>query len=364
MPFSSEPDGARLPDPVSASRASVASVSLVLLSLTIAACVVSSAEASTVQVQEGTLTITQAAGESTLFVLRAPFHDPSATGPQPPPGTWLVQRNRTPGRPGTPPTAGPGCVATPNPHPEISCSSVARIDIAFGDGADSLLVDAFQDPKVPVRISGGDGDDDLYVSIPPGDVTVDGGPGNDTITTGSAKVLGGPGDDAIALSWNTDDHTSPIIDCGPGNDHFADGAALPASVRPTIDAATCPPILRALGRFRRATNVSYAPPSFKVPANRRLRLALFRAAEPVSGTVRFHESRSKSSCGKSVAFHAAAGQQVRVTLTVSPSVRRRLGAGRPTGCEVTVSGTDDEGEPISGGTPYAYLLLAPGTHKE
>jgi Ca2+-binding RTX toxin-like protein len=255
-------------------------------------------------------------------------------------------------------------VATPYPPHEISCSSVARVDIAFGDGADSLFVDAFQDPKVPVRISGGDGDDDLYVAIPPGDVTVDGGPGNDTITTGSATVLGGPGDDAIAFSWTPEDHTSPVIDCGPGNDHFADGAALPASVRATVEAATCPPILRALGRFRRAENGFFTAPTFKVPANRRLRVALFRAAEPVSGTVRFHESRSKSSCGKPVRFHAAAGQQVRVTLAVLPSVLRRLDRGRQVGCAVTVTGTDDEGEPISGGTPYAYLLLAPGTHKE
>jgi hypothetical protein len=249
-------------------------------------------------------------------------------------------------------------VATANPRPEISCSSVARVDIAFGDGADSLFVNAFQDPKVPVRISGGDGDDDLSVVVPPGDVTVDGGPGNDTITTGNARVLGGPGDDAIVLSWNPDDHTSPVIDCGPGNDHFVDGSTLPASVRPTINAATCPPILRALGRFRRATNESYAPPTFKVPANRRLRVALFRAAEPVSGTVRFRGSGGKSSCGKSVAFHAAAGEQVRVMLSILPSVHRRLAAGRQTGCEVRVTGTDDEGEPISAPAPYAYLLLA------
>ena len=31
------------------------------------------------------------------LVLRAPFHEPSATAPQPPPGTWLVQRGATPG---------------------------------------------------------------------------------------------------------------------------------------------------------------------------------------------------------------------------------------------------------------------------
>ena len=110
-------------------------------------------------------------------------------------------------------------------------------------------------------------------------MTVDGGPGNDTITTGNARVLGGPGDDAITLPSNPGDHTGPVIDCGPGNDHFENGSTLPASVRPTIDAATCPPILRALGRFRRATNESYAPPTFKVSANRRLRLALFRAAQ-------------------------------------------------------------------------------------
>jgi hypothetical protein len=249
-------------------------------------------------------------------------------------------------------------VATPYPPHDISCSAVARVDIAFGDGADSLFMQSVQDPQVPVRISGGDGDDDLYVAMPPGDVTVDGGPGNDTLTTGSATVLGGPGDDAIALSWNPDDHTSPLIDCGPGNDHFADGSTLPASVRPTVNEATCPPILRALGRFRRATNGFFTAPTFKVPANRRLRLALFRAAEPVSGTVRFRGGGGKS-CGKSAAFHAAAGQQVRVMLAVLPSVRRRLDTGRRMSCEVTVTGTDDEGEPISAGRAYAYLLLAP-----
>lgn len=343
---------------MSGARAVVGSASVAVLSLFAAACLVTTAEASTVQVQDGALTITQAPGESTTFRLTAPYREPSATGPQAPPGTWRVRRNGTPGRPGTLPTAGAGCVATPNPDPEISCSSVARVDIAFGEGADSLFMNAYQDPKVPVRVSGGDGDDDLSVVIPPGDVTVDGGPGNDTITTGNATVLAGPGDDAIILSWNPDDHTSPVIDCGPGNDHFVDGATLPASVRPTVDAATCPPILRALGRFRRAENGFFTAPTFTVPAKRRLRVALFRAAEPVSGTVRFRESRGKSSCGKSVAFHAAAGQQVRVMLTVSPSVRRRLDAGRQVGCAVTVTGTDDEGEPISAPTPYAYLLLA------
>jgi hypothetical protein len=346
-------------DPMSGSRAIVGSAPLAVLSLVAAACLVTTAEASTVQVLEGTLTITQAPGESTLVRLQPPFHDMDATGPQEAPGTWTVLRNATPGRPGTRPTAGPGCTATPYPPHDIRCLAVTRVDIAFGDGADTLFMESVQDPKVAVRISGGDGDDDLYAAIPPGDVTVDGGPGNDTITTGNATVLGGPGDDTIALSWNPEDHTSPVIGCGPGNDHFADGSTLPASVRPTIDAATCPPILRALGRFRRATNGFFTAPTFKVPANRRLRLALFRAAEPVSGRVRFRAARGKSSCGKSVAFHAAAGQQVRVMLTVLPSVRRRLDTGREMGCGVTVTGTDDEGEPISGGTPYAYLLLAP-----
>ena len=222
---------------MSGSRAVAARASMAVVSLVAGACLVTPAEASTVQVQDGTLTITQAPGESTSFVLRAPFHEPSATGPQPPPGTWLVQRDATPGRAGTPPTAGPGCVGTPNPHPEISCSSVARVDIAFGGGADSAFVSAFQDPKVPVRISGGDGDDDLNVAIPPGDVTVDGGPGNDTITTGNARVAGGPGDDAITLGWNPDDYTGPVIDCGPGNDHFENDSTLPASVR-IADAVT------------------------------------------------------------------------------------------------------------------------------
>ena len=249
MPLSSDLDRATSPGcgslwpaarsaRMSGSRAVAARASMAVVSLVAGACLVTPAEASTVQVQDGTLTITQAPGESTSFVLRAPFHEPSATGPQPPPGTWLVQRDATPGRAGTPPTAGPGCVGTPNPHPEISCSSVARVDIAFGGGADSAFVSAFQDPKVPVRISGGDGDDDLNVAIPPGDVTVDGGPGNDTITTGNARVAGGPGDDAITLGWNPDDYTGPVIDCGPGNDHFENDSTLPASVRTTIDAAT------------------------------------------------------------------------------------------------------------------------------
>ena len=137
------------------------------------------------------------------------------------------------------------------------------------------------------------------------------------------------------------------------------GARAPtAERRPTINAATCPPILRALGRFRRASNGFFTAPTFKVPANRKLRLALFRAAEPVSGTIRFRRGGGKS-CGKSAAFHAAAGQQVRVTLTVLPSVRRSLDAGRGTHCDVMVTGTDDEGEPISARTAYAYFLLAP-----
>ena len=213
-------------------------------------------------------------------------------------------------------------------------------------------------PQVPIRVSGGGGGDYLYVATPPGNVTIDGGAGNDTITTGSATVLGGDGDDAIGLAWVPNDDAAPVIDCGPGNDRFADGATLPASMRPTVDAATCPPVLRALGRFRRATNGFFSTPSFRVPASRRLALAVFRAAEPVSGTMRFRGGGGKS-CAQPTAFHVAAGQQVRVTLSVFPGVVRRLAAGRvrQVACSVLVTGTDDEGEPISNGSPYTSFVL-------
>ena len=62
---------------------------------------------------------------------------------------------------------------------------------------------------------------------------------------------------------------------------------------------------------------------------------------------------------KPTAFHVAAGQQVRVTLSVFPGVVRRLAAGRvrQVACSVLVTGTDDEGEPISNGCPYTSFVL-------
>ena len=309
-----------------------------------------------IEVQSGTLTIAQAAGESTAFRLQAPLRVTND-----PPATWYVLPSYAPGKLGAPPTPGPGCEYVRYSPRDIRCSAVGRIDIAFGAGTDLLFMQSGVDAdlKVPIRISGGDGADSLYVVAPPGDITIDGGSGNDTITTGSARVLGGPGDDAIYLSSVYDDRRSPIIECGPGNDWFMENSILPASMRPIVDAATCPPILRALGRFRRATNdVFPTSPSFSVPKNRKVQLALFRAAEPVSGTVRFR-TRGGKPCGKAAQFRTAAGKQARVTLAVLPSLRRRLNTvrGKQIGCDVVVTGTDDEGEPISVTTQYASLLL-------
>ena len=286
---------------------------VVLVSLAAAICVVTNAEAATIQVQAGTLTIVQAPGESTRIGLVAPI--PGVVARQ-----WYIANAN-----GAKPTAGPGCVARANGTYVMSCSDVARVDIAFGAGADWLFIDTHEVTNLPVRVTGGDGDDTLHVGMPAGDIMVDGGARNDTITTRNATVLGGPGDDTIELSWVRDDRAIATVDCGPGSDRLVVDSMIPASVRPRIDAATCPPILRALGRFHRATNAYFVHPSFRLPENRRLRIALFRAAEPVRGTVQFRERDRSRACARPVTFNAGAGEEVRVTLGGSPERPAPLG---------------------------------------
>jgi Ca2+-binding RTX toxin-like protein len=202
-----------------------------------------------------------------------------------------------------------------------------------------------KDAAIPITIAGGPGHDDLTVATPPGDVTVDGGAGDDTITVQSATALGGPGDDTISLFLDANPllTASPTINCGPGSDRLAIFATLQPTVRPIVDAATCPPYLRSVGRFARWPFI--APPMFRVPANRKIQFALFRIAEPASGELRF------GGCAKPTSFHAAAGEQVRVKLTIAVRVARTIARyrGRDFICPITVTGTDAQGERIDQG---------------
>ena len=322
----------------------------VLLLLAASTCVAPAAAASTVGVQDGTLTLLGVTDDPVSFRLVAPFK--VVSGGQEPPGTWHVT-GRT-GRPG--PAA--GCEQTPYDKDDMRCSGVRRVDIAFGGGADHFSLQAAEDPKVPIMISGGDGPDELSVVTEPGDVAVDGGPGADTIM-GSARVSGGTGDDQIRLSSVHGDPAGAVIDCGPGNDRFTETSDLPAKTQPTVDAATCPPILRAIGKFRREDIQSVGiQTTFGMSGKRNLRIALFRAAEPVTGTVRFRQVNGKP-CGNPTVFRAGAREEVRVTLAVPPSLRRLLERRGRSGlrCTATVTGTDDEGEPVGPVGPYANFIL-------
>jgi Ca2+-binding RTX toxin-like protein len=98
-------------------------------------------------------------------------------------------------------------------------SSITAININGGDGNDLITIDSGVPTTPGVSVQGGPGDD-----------TIQGGPGNDTLGGGQGNdfILGGPGDDLIHGGAGDDSlgggQGNDILYGGPGNDTMTGGA--------------------------------------------------------------------------------------------------------------------------------------------
>ena len=105
-------------------------------------------------------------------------------------------------------TAGSGCKAFRPDYATCDAAGITALDVDLGDGDDLFSVaDGF---PVPVSLHGGDGKDSLAAAG-----TIDGGPGNDSISTpdGGGTADGGAGDDRLTGHEGPDTLTG-----GEGND--------------------------------------------------------------------------------------------------------------------------------------------------
>jgi uncharacterized repeat protein (TIGR03803 family) len=107
-----------------------------------------------------------------------------------------------------------GVAATPVP-----ISSVTSISVDGNAGNDSITIESTMPATFGVSVQGGPGDD-----------TIQGGPGNDTLGGGQGNdfILGGPGDDLIHGGAGDDSigggQGNDILYGGPGNDTMTGGA--------------------------------------------------------------------------------------------------------------------------------------------
>jgi Ca2+-binding RTX toxin-like protein len=139
------------------------------------------AHAAMVSVAGGTLTVTAAAGET------------NAVGVDHQSATYFVRDT------GAPPSAGPGCRLATD---EVQCpdSGITAAAVDLGDGDDNAGVSSFELTGV--------------------DVTLHGGPGNDSLS-GPGHLFGDDGRDVL----HADDDLGAVLDGGPGDDRLQDGNA-------------------------------------------------------------------------------------------------------------------------------------------
>jgi len=276
---------------------------------------------------------------------------------------------------GLAPTAGDGCEVHPQRHlngqvvgPHAMCPGVRRVDVALGAGDDLVAAHAIDAINVqptgpitipvPVRLDGRAGQDGLsYAGVEP--ATLIGGEGDDGLMlAGPGSMSGGPGDDLINLDY---DHGDPVtVDCGPGNDtirafHYKEYA------KPAIDRKSCPPVLQAIGAVPNPPpgEALAGLPVARIGRDGHLRLNVFRPTEAAHGTVRLMAARQTTpqglprlgtryrSCSTAAArFRVRARQAVRVDVAIPLSIRRRAGVDRhhSVPCTFRVKGVDKQGE--------------------
>jgi hypothetical protein len=244
------------------------------------------------------------------------------------------------------------------------------MDVALGPQDDFLSIVS---SLAPVRVSGGGGDDGLSLASQgaTADATLDGGPGDDSLRMEAAgTVHGGPGDDYISVENTSRRGPGAVVDCGPGDDVVVDDYPYLRTDPPTIDGATCGPVLRPVGRGELAPPPGPDELRFAlaaVPRGGRVKLKAFRPSEAGRGTMVLRRARSVrrdgfpkagtrwTACSERQRFRMHARRVVRTTLTLVPGVVRRVGRLRPPhspffsrksmiACSLHVSGVDDDGE--------------------
>jgi hypothetical protein len=178
------------------------------------------AQAATVEVSAGALRITANPGETNAIDIG--------------PGLAVAVADS-----GAPLTLGPGCVAQ---GLEALCTGATRVEADLGDGDDALTVTA----PLPADLAGGEGNDSLTVGTLATDdtlsvaaaVTLDGGDGDDTLTSaaGADVLRGGPGFDTLTAGEGDD-----RLDGGTGGDSADGGGGADSIVlRDRVtDTATC-----------------------------------------------------------------------------------------------------------------------------
>ena len=253
-------------------------------------------QASIVEVRAGVLTVAQAPGEATSTHVRPV---PGAAGAWQVSGVRWAFGLRSSGSdrperwPGTPPGPGAGCASLGPPTlsnggASLRCDGVARVALSFGDGPDHATA-----LGGPVALAGGGGRDSLE-ACGATDAVLDGGPGDDDLKIFDGSASGGPGNDYLFVSscfgpGEAPSRAETVIDCGPGDDvlFYLDIVDID---RPQqhVNARSCPPLSRALRPYGPGTPSS---DRVRIPADYRLRVPLFRASEPVTGTARLvHDS--------------------------------------------------------------------------
>jgi hypothetical protein len=313
------------------------------------------AMASTVSVQGGTLTVASAPADRVLMHIRnGPVVDgPPSGGIDGFPEFSLLRRGGL--WQGVRPAPGPGCAAPPAGATALLCQPLTRIDLALGPNDDFV---SLRTEDVPAVIDGGAGDDGITYAAA-ASPTLIGGPGDDgiLINANGGEVRAGPGDDVIVLDYQ--DHRV-TVDCGPGNDTIR-AWFWKSAAAPDLDKASCPPILEWLGAVPLPPpGVGAGQPGYRVGRDGRVRVPVFKLTEPAHGTLRLREARRLShglpvagtkwrDCGAGTRrFDTRAGRVVKVGFTIRPSVLRRMGTSFGRGpvvhCSFHVAAVDAQGE--------------------
>ena len=275
---------------------------------------------------------------------------------------------------GAAPVPGAGCRPQPADSEgpaRVICSDVLRTDIALGRADDYLSVVS---SSAPVRVNGGAGDDGLVIasSAETAGATLDGGPGNDSLRVeGAGTAQGGPGDDYISVENTSSRGAGAVVDCGPGDDVVLDDYFYLDTEHPTIDQATCGPVLRPVtkGGLRPPPGPDELLfPLAAAPRGGRVKLKAFRPSEAGQGTAVLKRARSVTregfpkagtrwtACSEPRRFRMREGRVMRTALTLVPSVARRAAKLRSPRrspffsrksmipCSLHVSGVDHDGE--------------------
>jgi hypothetical protein len=102
------------------------------------------------------------------------------------------------------------CTPVTEERTRCDSSGITRLDVVFDHNDDSATVET----AIPVRVSGGEGDDTIDGGFGPD--LLEGGPGADTIAGGAGAdtVSGDAGDDAIDVR----DGIADAVNCGDGSD--------------------------------------------------------------------------------------------------------------------------------------------------